>query len=185
MISSNEFKTGVTIEYDGNLYQVIEFQHVKPGKGAAFVRSKLRNLRSGAVIDYTFRAGEKMKRAHVDKDMLQYLYSMGDTYVFMNNETYEQIEVNEAQIKSQLRFLQEGMEVKIISYQGEILGVELPEKVTLEIIECEPGIKGNSASNVTKNAVVETNYNLQVPLFINVGDKIIINTNDGSYVSRA
>ena len=184
MISSNDFKTGMTIDYEGNLFQVIEFQHVKPGKGQAFVRSKLRNLRTGAVIDNTFNAGEKVKRAHVEKSTMQFLYSMGDEYVFMNNETYEQIELSSAQLETEKNFLVDGMEVKVMSYNGEILGVEVPEKVTLEVIECEPGVKGNTASNATKSATVSTGYSLQVPLFVEVGDKLIINTNDGRYVSR-
>ena len=178
MISSNDFKTGMTIDYEGNLFQIIEFQHVKPGKGQAFVRSKLRNLRSGAVIDNTFNAGEKVKRAHVEKSTMQFLYSMGDEYVFMNNETYEQIELTAAQLEQEKNFLVDGMEVKVMSYNGEILGVEVPEKVTLEVVECEPGVKGNTASNATKSATVSTGYSLQVPLFVEVGDKLIINTND-------
>ena len=184
MISTNDLKTGMTIDYEGNLFQVIEFQHVKPGKGQAFVRSKLRNLRSGAVIDNTFNAGEKVKRAHVEKSTMQFLYSMGDEYVFMNNETYEQIELTAAQLEQEKNFLVDGMEVKVMSYNGEILGVEVPEKVTLEVVECEPGVKGNTASNATKSATVSTGYSLQVPLFVEVGDKLIINTNDGRYVSR-
>lgn len=184
MISSNDFKTGMTIDYEGNLFQIIEFQHVKPGKGQAFVRSKLRNLRSGAVIDNTFNAGEKVKRAHVEKSTMQFLYSMGDEYVFMNNETYEQIELTAAQLEHEKNFLVDGMEVKVMSYNSEILGVEVPEKVTLEVVECEPGVKGNTASNATKSATVSTGYSLQVPLFVEVGDKLIINTNDGRYVSR-
>ena len=184
MISSNDFKTGMTIDYEGNLFQIIEFQHVKPGKGQAFVRSKLRNLRSGAVIDNTFNAGEKVKRAHVEKSTMQFLYSMGDEYVFMNNETYEQIELTAAQLEQEKNFLVDVMEVKVMSYNGEILGVEVPEKVTLEVVECEPGVKGNTASNATKSATVSTGYSLQVPLFVEVGDKLIINTNDGRYVSR-
>ena len=184
MISSNDFKTGMTIDYEGNLFQIIEFQHVKPGKGQAFVRSKLRNLRSGAVIDNTFNAGEKVKRAHVEKSTMQFLYSMGEEYVFMNNETYEQIELTAAQLEQEKNFLVDGMEVKVMSYNGEILGVEVPEKVTLEVVECEPGVKGNTASNATKSATVSTGYSLQVPLFVEVGDKLIINTNDGRYVSR-
>ena len=184
MISTNDFKTGMTIDYEGNLFQVIEFQHVKPGKGQAFVRSKLRNLRTGAVIDNTFNAGEKVKRAHIEKSTMQFLYSMGDEYVFMNNETYEQIELTAAQLEQEKNFLVDGMEVKVMSYNGEILGVEVPEKVTLEVVECEPGVKGNTASNATKSATVSTGYSLQVPLFVEVGDKLIINTNDGRYVSR-
>ncbi|MTN18912.1 elongation factor P, partial [Turicibacter sanguinis] len=131
-----------------------------------------------------FNAGEKVKRAHVEKSTMQFLYSMGDEYVFMNNETYEQIELTAAQLEQEKNFLVDGMEVKVMSYNGEILGVEVPEKVTLEVVECEPGVKGNTASNATKSATVSTGYSLQVPLFVEVGDKLIINTNDGRYVSR-
>ena len=184
MISTNDFKTGMTIDYEGNLFQVIEFQHVKPGKGQAFVRSKLRNLRTGAVIDNTFNAGEKVKRAHIEKSTMQFLYSMGEEYVFMNNETYEQLEIPVAQLDYEKNFLVEGMEVKINTFNSEILGVEVPEKVTLEVVECEPGVKGNTASNATKSATVSTGDSLQVPLFVEGGDKLIINTNDGRYVSR-
>ncbi|MCL1949944.1 MAG: elongation factor P [Turicibacter sp.] len=184
MISTSDFKTGTTIEYDNNLFQIIEFQHVKPGKGAAFVRSKLRNLRSGAVIDKTFNAGEKMEKAHIEKNAMQFLYSMGDDYVFMNNDTYEQLEIPVAQLSHEKNFLLEGMDVKVMTYGSEILGVEVPEKVTLEVTDCEPGVKGNTASNATKSATVSTGYSLQVPLFVDNGDKLIINTSTGAYVSR-
>lgn len=185
MVSTNEFKTGMTINYEGNLYQIIEFQHVKPGKGAAFVRTKLRNLRSGAVIDNTFNAGVKVDRAHMERSSMQFLYAMGDAYVFMNNETYEQLEIPVANLTREKNFLLDGMEVKIMMFESEVLGVELPEKVTLEVTEAEPGVKGNTASNVTKNIVVETGYGLQAPMFIEAGEKIIINTSTGEYVSRA
>jgi elongation factor P len=185
MITTNDFKTGITIQSEGNLWSVIEFQHVKPGKGSAFVRSKLRNLRTGAVIDKTWRAGEKVATAHIEKNNMAYLYSMGETYVFMNNDTYEQIEIRKEQIEYQLNFLIEGMEVNVISFEGEILGVDIPEKVTLEVIEADPAVKGNTAQNATKNCVVETGYRLQVPLFVNLGDKIVINTNTGKYDTRA
>jgi len=185
MVSTNEFKTGMTISYDGNLYQIIEFLHVKPGKGPAFVRTKLRNLRSGAVIDNTFNAGVKVERAHIERATMQFLYAMGDVYVFMNNETYEQLEIPASNLTREINFLLDGMEVKIMMYESEVLGVELPEKVTLVVTEAEPGVKGNTASNVTKNIVVETGYKLQAPMFIEAGEKIIINTSTGDYVSRA
>lgn len=185
MITSNDFKTGITIQSEGNLFMVIEFQHVKPGKGSAFVRSKLRNLRSGAVIDKTWRAGEKVQTAHIDKNKMAYLYSMGDTYVFMNNETFEQLEIPEFQIEYQLNFIVEGMEVNVISFEGEILGVDIPEKVTLTVTQADPAVKGNTATNATKDCVVETGFNLQVPLFINEGDRIVINTSTGKYDTRA
>jgi len=185
MISSNEFKTGVTIEYDGHIWQVIEFQHVKPGKGSAFVRTKLRNLRTRAVVEKTFRAGEKMPKAHIDKVTMSYSYSMGDIYVFMNNETYEQLEIQKEVLGEDVNFIIEGTDVTITFYDKEILGVQLPEKMTLEVIEADPGVKGNTAANATKNAKVETGYELQVPLFIEMGDKIVINTSTGKYDTRA
>lgn len=185
MTSSNDFKTGMTIQRDGYLFSIIEFQHVKPGKGPAFVRSKLRNLRTGAVIDKTWRAGEKVETAHIDKDKMSYLYSMGEDHVFMNNESYEQVEINEKNIKHQLNFIIEGMEVNVISFEGEILGVDIPEKVTLEVTEADPAVKGNTAQSATKDCIVETGYKLQVPLFVNRGDKIVINTSTGKYDTRA
>ena len=185
MVSTNEFKTGMTINYEGNLFQIIEFLHVKPGKGPAFVRTKLRNLRTGAVIDNTFNAGVKVERAHVEKSTMQFLYAMGDEFVFMNNETYDQLEIPGSNLAHERKFLLDGMEVKVMQYGSELLGVELPEKVTLEVTEAEPGVKGNTASNVTKNIVVETGYSLQAPMFIEAGEKIVINTNTGDYVSRA
>lgn len=185
MITTNDFKTGITIQSEGNLWLVIEFQHVKPGKGSAFVRSKLRNLRTGAVIDKTWRAGEKVATAHIDKKQMTYSYAMGETYVFMDNETYEQIEIEKKQIEYQLNFIIEGMEVNVISFEGEVLGVDIPEKVALEVTQADPAVKGNTATNATKDCVVETGFKLQVPLFVNEGDKIIINTSTGKYDKRA
>lgn len=184
MISTNDFKTGITIQSDGNLWLVIEFQHVKPGKGSAFVRSKLRNLRTGAVIDKTWRAGEKVAPAHIDKSSMIYSYAMGDIHVFMDNQTYEQVEIRKESIENQLNFIIEGMEVNVISFEGEILGVDIPEKVTLKVTESDPAVKGNTATSATKDCVVETGYKLQVPLFINEGDSLIINTNTGKYDKR-
>ena len=184
MISVNDFRTGLTIEVDNGIWQVIEFQHVKPGKGAAFVRSKLRNLRTGAVQEKTFRAGEKVAKAHIENRRMQYLYASGDQHVFMDNESYEQIELSSAQIERELKFLKENMEVHIMTYQSETIGVELPNTVTLEVTETEPGIKGDTASGGTKPATVETGLIVQVPFFVNQGDKLVINTTDGSYVSR-
>ena len=184
MISVNDFRTGLTIEVDGGIWTVIEFQHVKPGKGAAFVRSKLRNLRTGAIQEKTFRAGEKVAKAHIENRKMQYLYASGDSHVFMDNETYEQIELPAAQIERELKFLKENMEVHIMTFQSETLGVELPNTVTLEVTDTEPGIKGDTASGGSKPATVETGLIVQVPFFVNIGDKLIINTTDGSYVSR-
>lgn len=185
MISVNDFRTGLTIIVDGQLYRVIDFQHVKPGKGAAFVRSKLRNLRNGNVQEKTFRAGEKVEKAQIDNRKMQYLYAQGDEHVFMDMESYEQTELAAAQIEYELKFLQENMEVHIQSYQGEMLGVELPNTVVLEVAETEPGIKGDTASGGTKPAILTTGLSVQVPFFVNQGDKLIINTTDASYVSRA
>ena len=178
MISVNDFKTGVTIEVDGNIWKVMEFQHVKPGKGAAFVRSKLRNMRTGAVNDKTFRAGEKVAKAQINNQKMSYLYSTGDAYVFMDNATYEQIEVPEAQLEHELNFLKENMEVSILMF-------DLPTTVELEVTETEPGVKGDTAQGATKAATVETGYTLQVPLFVKEGDVLVINTSEGTYVSRA
>ncbi|WML54028.1 elongation factor P [Neobacillus sp. PS3-12] len=185
MISVNDFKTGLTIEVDNGIWRVIDFQHVKPGKGAAFVRSKLRNLRTGAIQEKTFRAGEKVEKAQIDNRRMQYLYASGDQHVFMDNESYEQIELPATRIEYELKFLKENMEVFIVMYQGEVLGVDLPNTVELEVTETEPGIKGDTASGGTKPATVETGLVVQVPFFVNQGDRLIINTTDGTYVSRA
>ncbi|KZE40136.1 elongation factor P [Bhargavaea cecembensis] len=185
MISVNDFKTGLTIEVDGDIYRVLDFQHVKPGKGAAFVRSKLRNLRNGNTTEKTFRGGEKVERAQIDNRRMQYLYANGDQHVFMDNDNYEQIELGEAQIEYELKFLKENMEVHVIQYQGETLGVDLPATVELEVTETEPGIKGDTASGGSKPATMETGLVVQVPFFINSGDRLIINTSEGEYVSRA
>ncbi|RST73794.1 elongation factor P [Siminovitchia acidinfaciens] len=185
MISVNDFKTGLTVEVDGGIWRVLEFQHVKPGKGAAFVRSKLRNLRTGAIAEKTFRAGEKVKKAQIDNKTMQYLYSSGDQYVFMDQHTYEQIELPASQIEYELNFLLENMEVHIIMFNGETLGVELPNTVNLKVAATEPGIKGDTASGGSKPATMETGLVVQVPFFVNEGDTLVINTTDGSYVSRA
>ena len=185
MISVNDFRTGLTILVEGNIFRVIDFQHVKPGKGAAFVRSKLRNLRNGNVVEKTFRAGEKVEKAQIDNRKMQYLYAQGDEHVFMDMESYDQTTLTSAQIEYELKFLLENMEVHIQTYQGEMLGVELPNTVVLEVAETEPGIKGDTASGGTKPAKMETGLMVNVPFFVNAGDKLIINTTDSSYVSRA
>ncbi len=185
MISVNDFKTGLTIEVDNGIWQVMDFQHVKPGKGAAFVRSKLRNLRTGAIQEKTFRAGEKVARAHIDNRRMQYLYASGDSHTFMDNESFEQIELQASQIEYELQFLKENMEVQIISFQGETLGVEVPNTVELEVIDTEPGIKGDTASGGSKPATLETGLTVQVPFFVNQGDKLIVDTRSSAYVSRA
>ncbi|WP_284140371.1 MULTISPECIES: elongation factor P [unclassified Virgibacillus] len=185
MISVNDFRTGLTIEVDNDVWQVIDFQHVKPGKGAAFVRSKLRSLRNGNIQEKTFRGGEKVEKAHVEHKKMQYLYASGDSHAFMDTSTYEQIELQANQIEHELKFIKENTEVSIITYQGEVLGIDLPNNVELEVVETEPGIKGDTASGGSKPATVETGLVVQVPFFVNKGDVLVINTSDGKYVSRA
>jgi elongation factor P len=185
VISVNDFKTGLTIEVDGGLFTVLDFQHVKPGKGAAFVRSKLKNLRNGNTVEKTFRAGENVGRAHIENREMQYLYASGKEHTFMDMETYDQISLDESQIEWELKFLKENMIINIMSYQGEILGINLPNSVELKVTETEPGIKGNTATGATKNAKLETGLNVQVPLFINEDDVLLIDTREGKYISRA
>jgi elongation factor P len=185
VISVNDLKTGLTIEVDGELCSVLDFQHVKPGKGAAFVRTKMKNLRNGNVVEKTFRAGENVVRAHVENRAVQYLYNSGTEYTFMDNETYDQFTLDKKQLEWEINFLTENMTVNIASYQGEIIGINLPNSVNLKVVETEPGIKGNTATGATKNAKLETGLNVQVPLFINEGDVLTIDTRDGKYVSRA
>lgn len=185
MISTNEFRTGSTIELDGDVWQVIDFQHVKPGKGSAFVRSKLRNLRNGNIQEKTFRAGEKMPRAHVETRQMQYLYESGGEYTFMDNETYEQINISSDKLERELKFLKENMNINLILYKGETLGVDLPNTVELEVVETDPGIRGDTATGGSKPAKLETGLVVQVPLFINEGDRLIIDTRKEEYVSRA
>ncbi|SFH78708.1 elongation factor P [Pisciglobus halotolerans] len=185
MISVNDFKTGLTIEVDGGIWRVIDFQHVKPGKGAAFVRSKLKNLRTGAVQEKTFRAGEKVGKAQINNRKMQYLYENAGLHVFMDMNTYEQIEIPADQITDELKFMKENMEVSVIMYESEVLGVELPNTVELKVVETEPGIRGDTSSGGSKPATVETGAVVNVPFFVNVDDTLVINTQDGSYVSRA
>ncbi|XEC92860.1 elongation factor P [Paenibacillus tarimensis] len=185
MISVNDFKTGLTVEVDGDIFTVIDFQHVKPGKGAAFVRSKLKNLRNGNIVEKTFRAGETIGRALIENREVQYLYNSGNEYTFMDNETYDQFTLDKKQLEWEINFLKENMNVNISSYKGEIIGISIPTSVDLKVIETEPGIKGNTATGATKNAKVETGLNVQVPLFINEGDNLLIDTRDGKYISRA
>ncbi|MDG5788703.1 elongation factor P [Evansella sp. AB-P1] len=185
MISVNDFKTGLTIEVDGGIWQVIEFQHVKPGKGAAFVRSKLRNMRNGSIQEKTFRAGEKVAKAHLENRKMQYLYSSGDMHTFMDNQSFEQLELPTAQLTEQLKYLKENMEVQVMTFQGETLGVEVPNTVELTVTETEPGIKGDTASGGSKPATVETGLIVQVPFFVNQGDVLVVDTRNGTYVSRA
>lgn len=184
MISSNELKRGQTIVYNDNIWRVLEFQHVKPGKGQAFVRTKLKNLRTGANQEITFRAGEKIEPAHIDTNTMQYLYENDDLHIFMDIETYEQIGIPTAQIEDELRFLKDGMEADIMLYEGEVIGVQLPAKVNLEVVKTDPGIRGDTQSGGSKPATLETGAVITVPLFINVGDLLEVNTEDGTYSSR-
>ncbi len=184
-INVNDIKNGMTIKMDGNIYQVLEFGHVKPGKGAAFVNAKLKNLRTGSITEERFNSGIKLEKAHIDKTAMQYLYASGDTYVFMNNNTYEQAEIPVSQLGDNVKYLIENLEIMIDYYEGEIIGITLPEKVEVTIVECEPAVKGNTTNNAMKDAKIETGYNVRVPLFIENGEKIIISTKDGSYSSRA
>lgn len=184
MISAGDFKNGVTLEVDGNIVQIIEFQHVKPGKGAAFVRTKLRNIINGGIIEKTFRPTEKFPQARIDRVDMQYLYSDGDLYNFMNMETYDQIALTAEAIGDALKFVKENDVVKICSHNGNVFAVEPPLFVELEIIETEPGFKGDTAQGATKPAVVETGATVYVPLFVEQGDKIKIDTRTGDYLSR-
>jgi len=185
MINVNDFKNGVTIELDGNLFQVLEFQHVKPGKGPAFVRTKLKNLRSGAIIDHTFNAGIKVATAHISKKKMIFLYQQGTEFNFMNMETYEQVEINEKKLQYEKDLLKENTEVEIIFFNGEMLGINLPEKIELRITDTEPGVKGNTTTSATKEATLETGLVVKVPLFIEQDEIIIISSKDKKYVSRA
>lgn len=184
MISTNDFRTGLTIEVDGAIYQVIDFQHVKPGKGAAFVRSKLKNLMTGAIVEKTFRAGEKVARAHVDKKQMQYLYNDGDTYYFMDTETYEQLQIGQDIIADKTQFLTDNMIIDVVMHGNTIIDVELPNFVELKVVETEPGVKGDTATGATKSATLETGAKVQVPLFVNVGDVLRIDTRTGEYIER-
>lgn len=185
MISVNDFSRGVVIEWEGGVFQVVEFLHVKPGKGAAFVRAKLKNVRTGAVVDTTFRGGEKMPRAVIDRSEYQYLYNDGGTFTFMHLETYEQVGLNTDQVGDAIHFLKENMNVYLVTWQGAVIGLELPNTVELVVTETDPGFKGDTAQGGTKPATLETGYVVQVPLFINQGDKLKIDTRTGAYISRA
>ncbi|MFV0274975.1 MAG: elongation factor P [Bacilli bacterium] len=185
MINVNDFKNGLTIKFNGNLYQVIEFQHVKPGKGAAFVRSKLKNLRTASTIDHTFNAGVKVETAHIDKNKMQFLYKSGDLYSFMDMNTYEQMELSKEQLVDDIYYLTENLDIEIVSYEGELLGINLPDKVALKITSSMPAVKGNTSSGAMKDATLETGFEIKVPLFIDERETILVSTKDGKYVSRA
>ncbi len=184
MISAGDFRNGITIEYDNNVYQIIEFQHVKPGKGAAFVRTKLKNIKSGGVVEKTFRPTEKCPQARIDRKDMQYLYSDGDLFYFMDNESYEQTALNSEAVGDALKFVKENEMCKVCSHNGSVFSVEPPLFVELEITETEPGFKGDTATGANKPAIVETGAQVAVPLFVEQGDKIKIDTRTGEYLSR-
>ena len=185
MISAGDFRNGVTLEIDGQVVQILEFQHVKPGKGAAFVRTKLKNVINGGVVERTFRPTEKFPAARIDRVDMQYLYSDGDLYNFMNTETYDQIALNSDLVGDAVKFVKENEMVKVCSYNGSVFSIEPPLFVELEVTETEPGFKGDTATGASKPAIVETGAQVSVPLFINIGDKIKIDTRTSEYLGRA
>lgn len=184
MISAGDFRNGITIEFENNIYQIIEFQHVKPGKGAAFVRTKLKNIKNGGVVEKTFRPTEKCPQARIDRKDMQYLYSDGDLFHFMDVETYDQIALSADNVGDSLKFVKENDMVKICSHNGEVFAIEPPLFVELEVTETEPGVKGDTATGATKPSTVETGATVYVPLFVEIGDKIKIDTRTGEYLSR-
>jgi elongation factor P len=185
MISSNDFRNGVTLELDGTVYQVIEFQHVKPGKGSPFVRTKLKNVLTGGVIDRTFNAGERIPLARIEKREMQYLYNSDNEYTFMDTETFEQIQLKADDIGEGVKFLKENMTCYVMMYRGASIGVDLPNSVTLEVVETDPGFKGDTATGGTKPAKLETGAVVKVPLFVEVGERITVDTRTGQYLGRA
>ena len=184
MISAGDFKNGLTLEIEGQVMQILEFQHVKPGKGAAFVRTKMKNIINGGVVEKTFRPTEKFPAARIDRKNEQYLYNDGDLYYFMDPETFDQIMINRDVIGDALKFVKENEECKVVSYNGDVFAVEPPLFVELEVTDTEPGFAGNTAQGANKPATVETGATVQVPLFVNIGDKIKIDTRTGEYLSR-
>ncbi len=185
MINVNDFKMGITILIDNDIFQVLEFQHVKPGKGAAFVRTTLKNLRTGSTIEKTFNSGIKVETALIERRDMQFLYSMGNTYYFMNMETYDQLELDKSSLGNDIKFLKENLMISITFYEGEILGINLPDKIEYTITSTEPAVKGNTTSGAMKDATLETGMVIKVPLFIEENEKIIVTTKDGKYSSRA
>jgi len=184
MISTSDFHTGITVELEGEIYTVLEFQHVKPGKGQAFVRSKLKNLRTGSIVDKTFRAGEKMVKAHLERREMEYLYREDDSFYMMDMETYEQNAISSEQIGDGVKFLKENDRINVVTYGEKVIGIDMPANVILVVKETEPGVKGDTASGATKPATMETGLVVQVPLFINSGDKLKIDTRTGAYIER-
>ncbi|MFZ3062887.1 MAG: elongation factor P [Actinomycetota bacterium] len=184
MISTNQFKIGMSIELDGTLFEILDFQHVKPGKGQAFVRTRLKNLKTDSVTDKTFRAGEKVKLAHLEKRKMQYLYRDEDNFVFMDTSTYEQLSLTKEHVGVAVKYLKENVEVEVEFYEKRPVGLELPVSVELKVVQTTPGLKGDTVSGGSKPATLETGVVVQVPLFINVGDAIKIDTRTGGYITR-
>ncbi len=184
MISAGDFRNGVTFEMDSQVYQVIEFQHVKPGKGAAFVRTKYRNVKTGGVVERSFNPSDKFEQAQLERRDMNYLYNDGDLYYFMDVDTYDQVPFSGAAIGDALKFLKENMVCKVVSYKGDVFAIEPPIFVELEITDCDPGVKGDTAQNATKSATVETGATIKVPLFVNQGDIVRIDTRTGEYMER-
>ncbi len=184
-VSTNQFKNGMHVELDGGVWRIVEFQHVKPGKGGAFVRTRLKNLGTGSVVDRTFRAGEKMPRVHTETKNVQYLYDSGDDVVFMDEQSYEQISLQRADVADELEFLQPSSTVQLLTVDGNPAGIQLPASVELSVSATEPGVRGDTVSNVTKPATLETGAIVQVPLFVNVGDRVKVDTRERRYISRA
>jgi elongation factor P len=185
MISTNDFRTGLTIEVEGDVWAVVDFQHVKPGKGSAFVRCKLKNLRTGGVVERTFRAGEKLPRAHLERREMQYLYREGDSFVLMDNESYEQTSLSGEQLGDNVKYLKENMNLYMLTHDADLIGVELPNTVELEVVATDPGLRGDTATGGTKPATLETGLIIQVPLFIDTGTVIRVDTRSGAYLERA
>ena len=185
MINVNDLKVGMTIMYENNIYSVMDTQHVKPGKGAAFVQAKLKNLRSGAIVENRFNSSDKVEPARIERKPMQYLYQMNDIYYFMDMNTYEQVEINKSQIGDDVDLLKENLEVDIIFFEGEMLGMNLPDKIALKVTHTEPAVKGNTTSSALKDATLETGKVIKVPLFIEQDETILVSSKDGKYVSRA
>lgn len=185
MINVNDIKNGMTLMIEGNIYQVVEFLHVKPGKGSAFMKTKLKNMRTGGIVERTFNTNVKFEKANITRSNVQYLYNTGDTYCFMNMETYEQLELSEAQIGDDKYYLIENCNVDLVQFEGELLGLILPDKVEFTVAETEPAVKGNTTNNALKDAYTETGLLVKVPLFIEQGEKILVTSADGKYSSRA
>lgn len=185
MIEVNDIKNGMTLIIEGNLYQIVEFLHVKPGKGSAFMKTKLKNLRTGGTVERTFNTNVKFEKANIQRSSVQYLYNTGDIYYFMNMETYEQLELTADQVGEDKYYLIENMMVDVVQYEGELLGLNLPDKIEFTVVQTEPAVKGNTTNNALKDAYVETGLMVRVPLFIEQGEKILVTTADGKYSSRA